>query len=488
MNQRPNIVVIMTDQQRADLCRREGYPVDTTPFLDELACQGTWFGRAYTTMPACVPARVSMLTGRWPSATRVRTNYNAGDVVAATDMFRFFRDQGYRTALCGKNHSYLRRADADYWFETGHVGGNDTNERPEHADFDAFAGKMHMHLCVEPTPFPVECQLPYRIVSKAREFVAATQDQPFFLWLSFPEPHNPYQVPEPYYSMFSPESLPSLRAGAEALPVKGFPYHAFLDYAATLNRARANYHGLLRLLDDQIKRFVESVDRTNTVVVFLSDHGDFVGEYGLLRKGPELPDVLTRIPMSFAGPGIARQASRAHVSIADIFPTLREAVGAEIPDGVQGRSLWPLLTGQSYPANEFASVYSEHGFGGLPYDGTETLDPAMDGSRPSQGWEWGGYDCLNSWTQSGVTRMVRKGDWKLQLDVLGRGQLYHLSDDPAELRNRYREPAVADVQRDLLAELAVWQMRTADPLPLPGEWGGRRYVMKRAAHNYGGLP
>ncbi len=438
-------------------------------------------------MPACVPARVSMLTGRWPSATRVRTNYDAGAVVAATDLFKFFRAHGYRTALCGKNHSYLKRADADDWFETGHVGGDDT---AEHKAFDEYVGQMHMHLATEPTPFPVECQLPHRIVNKARQFVAATKTQPYFLWLSFPEPHNPYQVPEPYYSLFPPASLPPLRAGAEALPIKGFPYQwcrqqfekAFPDFAATLDRARANYHGLLRLLDDQIKRFVESVDRANTIIVFLSDHGDFVGEYGLLRKGPELPEVLTRIPLIVTGPGVVRQQSPAHVSLADIFPTLCEAIGAEIPDGVQGRNLWPLLTGQ--PAPEFPSVYAEHGFGGLPYDGTEPLDPTKDGFRPSASGRWGGYDELNSWTQSGTMRMVRRGDWKLQLDVLGRGQLYNLREDSAELRNRYGEPAVADVQRELLAELAVWQMRVADPLPLPGEWQGRRYVPKRAPHNY----
>ena len=96
MPDRPNIVLIMTDQQRADLCAREGYPLDTTPFLDALAAQGTWFNRAYTVAPVCVPARVSTLTGRYPSATRVRTNHNVEDATYQADLI----DVLARAGLC----------------------------------------------------------------------------------------------------------------------------------------------------------------------------------------------------------------------------------------------------------------------------------------------------------------------------------------------------------------------------------------------------
>ena len=138
---------------------------------------------------------------------------------------------------------------------------------------------------------------------------------PFFLWLSFPEPHNPYQVPEPYFSLFPPETLPPNATDASALESKGFKFQwtrhigevAFEDYAEQLPRARANYLGMLRLIDDQVRRFVSFLDdrglRENTHLIFLSDHGDFVGEYGLVRKGPELPEVLTRIPIQLDGTG-----------------------------------------------------------------------------------------------------------------------------------------------------------------------------------------
>jgi arylsulfatase A-like enzyme len=168
----------------------------------------------------------------------------------------------------------------------------------------------------------------------------------------------------------------------------------------------------------------------------------------------------------------------------DLFPTLCEAIGAEIPAGVQGRSLWPLLTGQSIPANEFRSAYAEHGFGGLPYSGGEELNPQLDGFKPGTATEWGRYDCLNSRTQSGITRMVRMGDWKLSCDSLGRGQLYHLTEDPVELRNLFDRPEAAAKRQELMTELLTWMLRVQDPLPLPGVSNGRQYKTRMLPHNY----
>lgn len=489
MAQTPNIVIIMTDQQRADLSRREGFALDTTPFLDGLAAQGMWFNRACTSMPACAPARVSMLTGRYPSATRVRTNHNVEDAYYSQDLFDVFHSRGYATGLCGKNHSHLTPEKADFWYECGHLGIQSDDLTDEEKAFNEFMESTHFHMSTKPTPFAVECQIPYRLVTQAQRWVSSVHERPFLLWLSFPEPHNPYQVPEPYYSMFPPEKLPPNRADASTLSAKGFKFEwcrrsflkAFPDFDQQLQRARSNYMGMLRLLDDQVKRFVGFLDdsglREDTIIVFLSDHGDFVGEYGLMRKGPELPEVLTRIPMQFTGPGIVAggKAHDAHVSIADIMPTLCEASGIPMPDGVQGRSLWPMLTGQDYPHDEFASAYAEHGFGGLHYTSENDLDPARDGLTPSRDGQWGDYDCLNSWTQSGWMRMVRKGDWKLAFDMDGNGQLYNMQDDPAELNNLYGRPEAQSIQLELLEDLLTWRLRVEDPLPLPR----RRYVIKR---------
>ena len=201
MPDRPNIVLIMTDQQRADLCAREGYPLDTTPFLDALAQRGTWFNRAYTVAPVCAPARVSTLTGRYPSATRVRTNHNVKDATYQADLIDVLRGQGYATALVGKNHSHLTPERVDHWHPLGHSGGwGQPGRTAQEEAFDDFLHGLNHRAHMEPTPYPLECQGPYRAVSDASRWIDALQNQssgaqPFFLWLSFAEPHNPYQVP-----------------------------------------------------------------------------------------------------------------------------------------------------------------------------------------------------------------------------------------------------------------------------------------------------
>ena len=497
MPDKPNVIIIMTDQQRADLSRREGFPLDTTPYMDALAAQGTWFNRSYTVMPVCGPARVSMLTGRYPSATRVRTNHNIGDAYYSEDMFDLFRKNGYKAALVGKNHSHLRPEKADFWYEAGHLGiDGDKDRTTEEKAFDDWLKTTHHHTSNAPTPFPPECQIPYRLVSKAEEWIESQGENPFLLWLSIPEPHNPYQCPEPYWSMFPPETLPKTAAGEEAIDTKGFPYQwcrqsfikAFPDFVEQIPRMRSTYLGMLRMIDDQVKRLVQFLSdkglRDDTILIILSDHGDFVGEYGLMRKGPEVPEPLVRIPLQIMGPGIKKNVKphEAHVSIADILPTLCEAVGLPTPDGVQGRSLWPLLTGGDYPREEFASAYVEHGFGGLHYTEHEDLDPAKDGLHVSKGGKWGGYDCLNSWTQSGQMRMVRKGDWKLVYDMQGKGQLYDLERYPGEVTNLYGKPKSTEKQMELMEDLLTWRLRVEDPLPLPRT----RYVMKRPPRGYWG--
>ncbi len=188
-------------------------------------------------------------------------------------------------------------------------------------------------------------------MSDAQQWVKSLdRAQPFFLWLSFAEPHNPYQVPDPYFSMFPIDELPPTATDKSALEDMSFKWqwtrqlgeYSYPNYEELIPRARANYFGMLRLIDDQVLRFVDYLRSEklldNTIVLFMSDHGDFVGEYGLMRKGPEMPEVLMRVPLQFAGPGIvaSAQARTDHVSLVDIMPTLCEAIGAEIPRGRAG--------------------------------------------------------------------------------------------------------------------------------------------------------
>lgn len=484
MADKPNIVLLMTDQQRADFFAGEG-GLDTQPFVEGLGRQGARFAHAYTPMPACAPARVSTFTGRFPKATHVRQNSAAKNVFrpdGLPDLADLLRARGYSVNLCGKNHTYLTGNDFDFAAFYMHTGGGRRDGKTEQeAAFDAYLLSLDHGVAEEPTPFPLSCQLPWRIVRDAIECVGnRDRDKPFFLWLSFPEPHNPYQVPEPYFSLFPEEIVPERLAGAREGAAKG-PKWRWMQrliaekrpgYDARWRRYRANYCGMLRLLDDQIKRFVGHLDATgerdDTLLVFCSDHGDFAGDYGLQRKGVEMPECLLRVPLLFNGPGIAprKVPCEEFVSLVDILPTLCEAIGADIPYGVQGRSLWPLLTGRDYDADAFRSIYAEHGFGGLPYGEHERPPLHFPYDGPS-------FDELNSVTQSGSLKMVRKGRWKLFFDNTGRGELYDLETDPAEMTNLWNDPDHREVRREMVEELLLWTIRTEDDLP------GGAYLPKR---------
>ncbi len=483
MSKAPNIVLLMTDQQRAGFTRADGFALDTMPFLDSFAATGVRLPNAYTTSPVCVPARTSLLTGRWPSANRVRQNH-VHEVTRGPDVLDVLRTAGYSLHFAGKPHMYRQPADFDtyagpYWHERG---PEDSGQDKEFADW---LHSIDHGPALAPTPFDLERQFPYRIVSDS---IAAldnrTDDKPFFLWTSLPEPHNPYQVPEPYFSLFPEDAVPDRIAGPEAITDKGESWRWLHDLVESKRpgfdklwrRYRASYCGMLRLIDDQLRRLITALRERglyeNTVFFFISDHGDYVGDYGLQRKGAGLPEVLMRVPFRVVGPGIDPARREDFVSLADVFPTICELAGQPIPFGVQGRSLLPLLSGEDYPATEFDSMYAEGGFGGLPYDASE---------RPHLHFNYDGptYDELNSMTQSGTTRMVRLGQWKLSYDVLGRGELYDLQSDPAELHNRWDDPSAAEARAQLTERLLRWSLRVADDLPETPQ-----YQPKRAAHNW----
>lgn len=485
-NSKPNILIIISDQHRAGLTKRFGYPLDTSPALDSLAESGVGFDRAYATCPVCMPSRTTMLTGRWPQAHRVRQNSGAGDVYFEKDIFDVVKAAGYRTGLTGKNHTYLKPQKLDFWREYTHLWGWKPAHPPRDVvEYNEWLQRLDFGVSLAPTPFPVETQFPYRIVSDAIEFMERFGDAPFALEVSFPEPHNPEQVPRPYWDMYPPGEAPPRCAGPEALKSKGFKWRwlyglevdTYPDYEKQWRRYKSNYLGMLRLLDDQLARLTRYMKQKGllekTIIVYLADHGDYMMDYGLGHKGVGMPECLIRIPMVWSGAGI--QGGRAHhpafVSMADVMPTLCEAIGAGIPHGVQGRSLWPMLQGKDYPQEEFRSIYSEVGFGGLYYDASDHVPfsiaefTAGSPAHPVLPGEKKAFDELNPVTQSGYLTMLRMGDWKLLYDMMGYGQLYHLPSDPCELKNLFGEASAAGEQARLMEELLMWVIRTQDTLP-----------------------
>lgn len=480
MSNRPDIVICMSDQMRFDLRKSKGFALDTMPYLDSLSSEGLEFDKAYTPNPTCMPARVSMFTGRVPSAHHVRTNHNAQDAVYTQDMLDVLKSLGYRTALCGKNHSHLRPSDFDFARVNGHLGiedGHEINEKEQ--EVDDFLKTLDFCDSATPSPQSVEEQLPYRNVSDFFTFFdkCRAEGKPSFTWLSFAEPHNPYQVPYPYFDKFPPHSLPEIETSRDDLEGKDQSYE-FMDWAwdrvykedrkERILRDRSNYYGMLSLIDDQIRRLVEGIRARgaldDTLIIILSDHGEFIGEYGLIRKGCNVAQLLAHIPMVILGHGVSQRGidGKDFVSIIDIFPTICDMLGVDIPFGVQGKSFLPILSGDRYPEKDFSIAYSESGFGGLFWDREkDALTPVEEGATEC----YSTFDCLNTWTQSGQTRMVVKGHYKYILNMMGQEWLYDIEKDPLERNNLIGREDMIPIAYDLSRELAAEMMRKSDDIP-----------------------
>ena len=316
---RPNIIVIMTDQHRPDFSAGEGFPVDTMPTVDSLGEGGVRFCRAYMSSPVCLPARCSFLTGRFPGAHGPKANY-CDQAGYERDLVDVLNAAGYTTALVGKDHTYRQGYRSgqcpapptpyDYWDgDPVKVAHPDPALRAVQDDFERWMEDLAHWISEEPTPFPMGLQQPVRVVDCAIELLKALRREPFYLFLGFDPPHNPYQVPEPYFGLFDPDEIPPPVADKEFLRNRNFQWqllrrlieHYHPDPDRLIGRYRANYCGMLRLIDDQVARLLEFLDRTgireNTLIIFTADHSDFAGDYGLYRKGVGLPEDLVRIPM-----------------------------------------------------------------------------------------------------------------------------------------------------------------------------------------------
>ncbi len=372
---RPNIILIMTDQQRGDCLGVDGHPVLLTPQLDHLAGRGARFRRAYSTCPSCIPARRSLLTGQFP-ATHGMPGFIGGVPITRSTLPGELKKAGYHTYMVGRTmhqHPALARYGYDHvvlasgyeddpyhqWLrrETDQVDGMGSHG----LDFNGWTARSwHLEETKHPTNY---------IVNEALKFLENRDPTcPFFLTVSFYAPHPPLCPPAFYMDRYLRQPLPEPSIGEWAVPPEG--QHLGLPIASprvhlkgeALRSAQAGYFGLINHVDDQIHRLLQprgvSYDARNTIVIFTSDHGELLGDHHMYRKC-EPYEGSARIPFLISGPGIA--AGQVHdlpVCLEDILPTCLDAAGLPIPEGVDGRSLLPLLRGES--SEWRATLHGEH--------------------------------------------------------------------------------------------------------------------------------
>jgi choline-sulfatase len=387
MSDRPNILFIVTDQQRSDALGCTGGWVQT-PTLDRLAAEGVRFANCVTTAPVCVPARLNLATGRYCHNTGVWNNCGHTMPEATPTWFAALRDAGYHTALFGKTHWHPHRGDIrdrehlvhSYGFDfvdeatgpraSAQVASNMTDTweaaglwqayRDDYAE--RFSNKRWV---VRPSPLGSEHFYDTYVGQAACRYLADYDgDAPWFCYVGFPGPHEPWDTPEPWASRHAPADMPEPRSAPAGnhdrprgrldhmLETQSIPFEP-----GETQQLRADYAGNVALIDDQVRQIVEAVERRgewdDTVVAFTSDHGEMNGDAGLIYKSNMLDPAL-RVPMIVRSPGTAAGAgagavSDAYVEWFDIGPTLVELAGRKLAHQQFARSFVPTLTDPAIP-------------------------------------------------------------------------------------------------------------------------------------------
>jgi arylsulfatase len=474
---RPNILIVIPDELRADALSYAGHPVFRTPHIDRIAKEGVWFRNAYCSAPLCMPARASMLTGTYPHNHHIQEN--AGALPPDDESYALLlRDAGYATAYVGKTHfgsdapgrdfiaheADVRRRGFDYVHQ---VPGpmaltrtvNHLTRRWEELGLLELYREDYRRRAADPgagawaSPLPLEEFADSYVGARAEDWLRSyRQARPFLLVVGFGGPHPPFDAPEPYASRYRPEDLPPpLPAGelGDWLPGHAREYMERLtggdrrgestpgapgagEVGVRISQQRmANYGGKIALIDDRVGRLLDVLDERgwteNTLVIFLSDHGEMGGDHGRYHKSVFFESSV-RIPFAMRWPtGFSGgQGLDPLIEQLDLFATVLDAGGAGPSRRAFARSLLPL-----------ARAGANEGLG------------AGEGPR----------EAVYSELKREI--MVRDARYKYVVDAQGRGvQLYHLEADPTEQRNLVGHPEQRRVEQDLRERLLTWLVST----------------------------
>jgi arylsulfatase len=385
---RPNILWICTDQQRFDTIGALGNAYVSTPNIDRLIAEGVAFTHAYCQSPICTPSRASFLTGQYASTVHVNGNGNATFPTDPVLVTKLLADAGYACGLIGKLHlssAYgrveARTADGyDYW-QYSHAPRDDWPTGHDYADWVRAKGADLGELSNSLAGVPAELHQTTWCAEKAIEFMTQEHDGPWLASVNIYDPHPPFNPPQSYRDQFDPSAMPGAHFRASDLlqqeQLAGVDFQSQgrapdeLDISSPIvprtpspggvdepssggrddRTLQAAYYAMIKLIDDQLGRMLlalaDSSQRDNTVVIFMSDHGEMLGDHGLIQKGCRFYEPLVRVPLILSWPGHFAQGLRsdALVELLDVMPTLMDLAGEAAPSRVQGRSLVPIVTG-----------------------------------------------------------------------------------------------------------------------------------------------
>jgi len=441
---RPNVLLIMADQLPAAALPCYGNPVVRAPNLSALALDGRVFEAAYCASPLCAPSRFAMLTGRLPSA--IGAYDNAAELPAATPtVVHLLRAAGYDTVLAGKMHfvgpdqlhGFERRLTTDVYpaaFDWTPDWRRDPGDREGWYHTMTSVHDVGVREAALQTDYDDE--VCFQAVRELRHQSVAAGERPFFLTVSFTNPHDPWHVRRRHWDLYAGVDIP--RPSVPAPPLEQADPHSRRlreMYAADadapspegLLRARRAYFAAVSYMDELVGQVLSALRETGlagcTLVLFTADHGELLGERGLWFKMSFL-DGSARVPLLAAGPGVAAGASPEPVSQLDLAPTLCELAGVAEPEAkLEGASLAGMLGGGGPAPEVVAGEYLAEG----------VTAPMV---------------------------MLRRGRHKFVRCPGDPDQLFDMAADPSELHNVAADPSAADVARALGAECdRRWDMQ-----------------------------
>ena len=481
-NQSPNVLFILTDQQRRDTMRCYGNEWIETPNLDRLADSGFVFENAYVTQPVCTPARGSIMTGLYPQTTGLIKNniHLSPDIPTLAELV----PEEYICAHYGKWHlgddAFPQHGFEDWIsIEDHHRERYQRREqRNREADYNVWLREQGIdNPPVSPISYerwlpgadlPEELTQAAYLGNEATRFLREHDGRPFVLYVSFFEPHPPYTGP--LDGLYDPDSLPvgpgflkrpdggSLVNRARAdyymsgnlnpLGAEGGDVHD-LTSEAGWRRLRAQYFANVTLVDRNVGRILGALESAgyadNTIVVMSSEHGEMGGDHGMLEKR-SLYEEASRVPLLMSVPWLNSAQTRigGSVSQIDLVPTLLDLLDQPVPDHLQGASRAPVLEGE-------ASLDDNDVF--LQWNGM--------GDRNL------GSPLINRMVSLPWRSVITADRWKLNLCAGDQCELYDLNNDPFELTNLFDEPAQRDRIREMAARIRIWQDETGDHAPIP---------------------
>lgn len=463
---RPNLILFMPDELRADALACYGNPIVKTPNFDRLAADGTRFANCFVQFPVCGASRCSLLTG-WPTSVRGHRSLYYFLRPDEPNMFRYLKQSGYDVFWYGKNDALAAECvydSATLW-----------NYPPEPV-LPSYESRQ---------PWSLGDPLYYSFLFKEGGDRRQTPDyqsvllairtlerydgkRPFCIFLPLSIPHPPYMAPQGFHDMYNPANLPPLRP--MGLPRKP-NFHAGIREAYHLTslsedifrKIMAVYLGSVSYTDWVFGELLEALERTHhtddTAILVFSDHGDYTGDYGLVEKWPSgLEDNLTHVPLIARVPVGARGHTCENlVELFDVMATCLELAEVKARHTHFARSLLPQIHGgQGDPER---AVFCEGGYNvyepqcfEIPMEPEAIYYPKVHLQLTQPGM---------------ITRaaMVRTRSHKLILRPAGQSELYAYKEDPSELRNLFDEAGIATIQCELQRRLAAWYLNTTGIAP-----------------------